>query len=70
MGEGRVAVSPAPVSPGEHELPGRYLDRLERRHGEWRLALRTDVAEWSGAVPALPLPFDGVADLFANGVDT
>lgn len=46
---------------------GRYLDRLERRDGEWRIALRTNVVEWSGTVPTMPLPFAEVADLFANG---
>src|SRR5271155_3718990 len=27
---------------------GRYIDRLERRDGAWRIALRTNVIEWSG----------------------
>jgi hypothetical protein len=26
---------------------GRYLDRLERRNGEWRIALRQLVSDWS-----------------------
>jgi hypothetical protein len=26
---------------------GRYLDRLERRDGEWRIAARVVVAQWS-----------------------
>ncbi|MEN3360526.1 MAG: hypothetical protein V7637_4508 [Mycobacteriales bacterium] len=46
---------------------GRYLDRLERRDGEWRIALRTNVIEWSGLVPTLPLPFADVPDLHTNG---
>jgi hypothetical protein len=46
---------------------GRYLDRLERRDGAWKIALRTNVIEWSGAVPTLPLPFADVADLHGNG---
>ena len=27
-------------------LCGRYLDRFERRHGEWRIAARTVVYDW------------------------
>ena len=46
---------------------GRYLDRLERRDGQWRIALRTNVIEWSGMLPSTPLPFADVPDLHANG---
>ena len=46
---------------------GRYVDRLERRDGEWRIALRTNAIEWSVAPPAMPLPFGDVADLADNG---
>jgi len=46
---------------------GRYLDRLERRGGEWRIALRCNAIEWSGMLPTLPLPFRDVPDLHANG---
>ncbi|MCX7285001.1 MAG: nuclear transport factor 2 family protein [Novosphingobium sp.] len=47
---------------------GRYIDRLERRGGEWRIALRTNLIEWSCLNPALPLPFGDVPDIAANGV--
>lgn len=30
---------------------GRYLDRFERRAGEWRIARRTYVCEWSAPLP-------------------
>ena len=30
---------------------GRYLDRLERRDGEWRFALRRLLMDWSFQVP-------------------
>ena len=30
---------------------GRYVDRLERRDGEWRIAERVVVLEWYGAMP-------------------
>jgi hypothetical protein len=46
---------------------GRYLDRLERRGGAWRIAFRTNAIEWAGLVPTLPLPFADVPDLHGNG---
>ncbi|HTV96448.1 MAG TPA: nuclear transport factor 2 family protein [Steroidobacteraceae bacterium] len=46
---------------------GRYIDRLERRGGEWRIALRTNVIEWSGVIPTMPLPFAEVPDIHGNG---
>ena len=47
---------------------GRYIDRLERRDGAWRLALRTNAIEWSGLVPSLPIPFADVPGVHLNGV--
>jgi SnoaL-like domain len=47
---------------------GRYFDRLERRAGTWRIALRTNVIEWSGAVPTMPIPFGAVLDISENGL--
>lgn len=49
---------------------GRYLDRMERRDGAWKIALRTNVIEWSGLVPTLPLPFADWPGIDANGVST
>ncbi len=46
---------------------GRYIDRLERRDGAWRIALRTNVIEWSGVLPTMPLPFSDVPDIYVNG---
>jgi hypothetical protein len=46
---------------------GRYIDRLERRVGEWKIALRTNAIEWSGMVPTMPIPFAGVPDINLNG---
>jgi SnoaL-like protein len=46
---------------------GRYIDRLERRDGAWRIALRTNAIEWSGMVPTLPTPFSDVPDVHDNG---
>lgn len=47
---------------------GRYIDRLERRDGTWKIALRTNAIEWSGMVPAMAIPFADVADMKLNGV--
>jgi hypothetical protein len=47
---------------------GRYIDRLERRDGTWRIALRTNAIEWSGMVPTMPIPFGDVAGLELNGL--
>jgi SnoaL-like domain len=47
---------------------GRYIDRLERRDGAWKIALRTNIIEWSCLQPAMPLPFGDVPDIAANGV--
>lgn len=46
---------------------GRYLDRLERRGGTWRIALRCNVVEWSGMIPTAPIPFADVPDVHRNG---
>jgi len=46
---------------------GRYIDRLERRDGAWRIALRTNAIEWSGMVPTMGIPFADVPDIHGNG---
>ena len=47
---------------------GRYIDRLERRDGAWKIALRTNAIEWSGMVPTTPIPFADVPGIQLNGV--
>ncbi len=47
---------------------GRYIDRLERRGGEWKIALRCNAIEWSSVLPAAALPFADVVDAELNGV--
>jgi len=47
---------------------GRYIDRMERRDGAWRIALRCNAIEWSSVLPAGELPFADVADRHLNGV--
>jgi hypothetical protein len=46
---------------------GRYIDRFERRAGEWKIALRTNAIEWAGLLPNIPIPFSDVPDLYGNG---
>ena len=49
---------------------GRYIDRLERRDGQWKIAVRTNAIEWSGLVPTLPIPFADIPDIGLNGTAT
>jgi hypothetical protein len=47
---------------------GRYVDRLERRDGTWRIAFRCTTLEWSGMIPSTVVPlFENVPDLHRNG---
>lgn len=46
---------------------GRYIDKLERRAGVWKISLRTNAIEWSGLVPTMAIPFADVPDIYANG---
>ncbi|MBS7669544.1 nuclear transport factor 2 family protein [Croceicoccus gelatinilyticus] len=46
---------------------GRYIDRFERRVGEFRIALRVNVIEWACMPPAIPPPFADVPDQALNG---
>jgi len=41
-----------PDTPFEYHAGARYLDRFERRDGEWRFAYRGLVFEWTQAHPA------------------
>ena len=47
---------------------GRYIDRLERRCGAWKIALPTNIIEWSCLQPSLPPPFGDIPDIGLNGV--
>ncbi|PEQ12868.1 hypothetical protein B2G71_08445 [Novosphingobium sp. PC22D] len=49
---------------------GRYVDRLEKRGEEWRIALRTNLIEWCTLPPVLPVPFGDVPDIALNGVSS
>lgn len=47
---------------------GRYVDRLQRRQGEWKIALRTNSIEWSGMLPTMEIPYTEVAGVELNGI--
>lgn len=54
-----MALHIIPAREGEAELPdielvvgGRYLDRLEKREGRWRIAKRIYVMDWNRTQPA------------------
>ncbi|MET0178983.1 MAG: nuclear transport factor 2 family protein [Novosphingobium sp.] len=49
---------------------GRYIDRLERRADQWRIALRTNIIEWAGVVPTMDIPYADVPDILANGASS
>lgn len=46
---------------------GRYIDRLEHRSGEWKIALRTNAIEWSSQAASMPIPFSDIPDIHLNG---
>ena len=46
---------------------GRYVDRLERRDGEWRIAQRYCLVEWAGTIDATAIPFADIPDVHATG---
>ena len=50
---------------------GRYVDRLECRAGEWRIAFRCTLLEWSGMVPVATVPlFEKAIDAHVNGMSS
>ena len=46
---------------------GRYIDRFERRNGEWRIANRYCMVEWSGTINEGPIPVSDITDVHASG---
>jgi ketosteroid isomerase-like protein len=56
---------------GPHNLSfGRYVDRLEKRGGEWKIAWRTCISETVCQVEATQLPPEWEAPLKGNGFST
>jgi hypothetical protein len=47
---------------------GRYIDRLERRAGVWKIVLRCNAIEWSCMVSAADIPFANVPGIHLNGI--
>jgi 3-phenylpropionate/cinnamic acid dioxygenase small subunit len=50
-----------PTPPQDFTASGRYVDRLERRNGTWRIAHRTVVFDWTRIEPVgaeFPVPAD------------
>ena len=47
---------------------GRYIDKLERRDGAWKIVMRCNAIEWSGLLPTLPIPFTDVPGVNLNGI--
>lgn len=43
---------------------GRYVDRFERRDGEWRVAERFVMYDWSHSLPAQPAMWEGYEGAF------
>jgi hypothetical protein len=70
-----VALHIIPAADGEVELVvgGRYLDRLEKQEGRWRIAERIYVMDWNSTRPAtMQLEgglFDGLQRRGARGKD-
>lgn len=70
-----VALHLIPATDGEIELVvgGRYLDRLEKREGCWRIAERLYVMDWNRTAPStMQLAgglFDGLQRRGARGSD-
>ena len=44
------------------------LDRLEKRGGEWKIANRYCIVEWSGTIIPGPIPYADIPDVHASGV--
>ena len=47
---------------------GRYVDRLEKRGGEWKIANRYCIVEWSGTINPGPIPYADIPDVHASGI--
>ncbi len=47
---------------------GRYVDRLTKRDGDWRILNRYCITEWSGTISEGPVPYLDIPDVHASGV--
>ncbi len=58
------------VTDGEERdlfISGRYVDRYERREGEWRFAFRSEVNDWARNDPATDDYFDATPQSLRGG---
>jgi hypothetical protein len=46
---------------------GRYIDRLERRDGEWRIAAREVLIDWTCLAPTVVREDQSLVETFASG---
>lgn len=49
---------------------GRYIDRMEKRNGEWRIAARKCIAEWGGVPTQGKVPPEALAMLRSNAIQS
>jgi hypothetical protein len=47
---------------------GRYIDRFERRSGQWKIALRYCLIEWTTNAASTAHPFANLPEAYTNGV--
>lgn len=48
-------------------IAGRYLDRYERREGQWKFAYRSEIVDWSHSGPSNAPYFDLAPDCLRGG---
>lgn len=46
---------------------GRYIDRFERRNGQWKIAARKCVPDWGGSLGEATMPANALAALASGG---
>jgi ketosteroid isomerase-like protein len=47
---------------------GRYVDRFEKREGQWKIAARACLIEWHGMLGRIDLPAEEAAAYSASGI--
>ncbi len=52
---------------GDDVLGGRYIDRFERRDGEWRIARRVLLLDWTGELPITRARSARLLDVYSTG---
>ncbi|OJX67039.1 MAG: hypothetical protein BGO95_09905 [Micrococcales bacterium 73-13] len=52
---------------GDDVLGGRYVDRFERRSGQWRIARRVLILDWTGEMPVTRPRSHRLLDVYDTG---